>query len=59
VADRSSPSFGIVHVDVSSIVQVDAISPAHLRDVLLRAGTPVHVVSERLGHAKVSMTLEV
>ena len=27
--------------------------------LLLQAGTPVHVVSERLGHAKVSMTLEV
>ena len=27
--------------------------------LLLQAGTPVHVVSERLGHSKVSMTLEV
>jgi len=27
--------------------------------LLLQAGVPVHVVSERLGHAKVSMTLEV
>jgi integrase len=27
--------------------------------LLLKAGEPVHVVSERLGHAKVSMTLEV
>ena len=27
--------------------------------LLLQAGTPVHVVSERLGHAKVSMTMEV
>jgi integrase len=27
--------------------------------LLLQAGQPVHVVSERLGHAKVSMTLEV
>jgi integrase len=26
---------------------------------LLQAGTPVHVVSERLGHSKVSMTMEV
>jgi integrase len=26
---------------------------------LLQAGQPIHVVSERLGHAKVSMTLEV
>jgi integrase len=25
----------------------------------VQAGQPVHVVSERLGHAKVSMTLEV
>jgi integrase len=27
--------------------------------LLLQAGTPIHVVSERLGHAKVSMTMEV
>jgi integrase len=27
--------------------------------LLLAAGTPVHVVSERLGHSKVSMTMEV
>jgi integrase len=27
--------------------------------LLLQAGTPVHVVSERLGHSKVSMTMEV
>ena len=27
--------------------------------MLLQAGQPVHVVSERLGHAKVSMTMEV
>jgi integrase len=27
--------------------------------LLLQAGQPVHVVSERLGHSKVSMTLEV
>ena len=27
--------------------------------LLLQAGTPVHVVSERLGHAQVSMTMEV
>jgi integrase len=27
--------------------------------LLLQAGTPVHVVSERLGHSKVTMTLEV
>ena len=27
--------------------------------LLLKAGTPVHVVSERLGHSKVEMTLEV
>jgi integrase len=27
--------------------------------LLLQAGVPVHVVSERLGHSKVSMTLEV
>jgi integrase len=27
--------------------------------LLLQAGQPIHVVSERLGHAKVSMTLEV
>jgi integrase len=27
--------------------------------LLLQAGQPVHVVSERLGHAKVSMTMEV
>jgi integrase len=27
--------------------------------LLLHAGEPVHVVSERLGHAKVSMTMEV
>jgi len=27
--------------------------------LLLKAGTPVHVVSERLGHSKVSRTLEV
>jgi integrase len=27
--------------------------------LLLQAGEPVHVVSERLGHAKVSMTMEV
>ena len=27
--------------------------------LLLQAGTPVHVVSERLGHSKVAMTMEV
>lgn len=27
--------------------------------LLLQAGTPIHVVSERLGHSKVSMTMEV
>lgn len=27
--------------------------------LLLQAGEPVHVVSERLGHSKVSMTMEV
>jgi len=27
--------------------------------LLLQAGTPVHVVSERLGHSAVSMTMEV
>jgi integrase len=27
--------------------------------LLLQAGTPVHVVAQRLGHAKVTMTLEV
>ena len=27
--------------------------------LLLQAGTPVHVVSERLGHSKVSMPMEV
>jgi len=27
--------------------------------LLLQAGTPVHVVSERLGHSKITMTLEV
>jgi integrase len=27
--------------------------------LLLQAGTPVHVVSERLGHSKVQMTLEI
>jgi integrase len=27
--------------------------------LLLQAGEPVHVVSERLGHSKVTMTLEV
>ena len=27
--------------------------------LLLQAGQPVHVVSERLGHSKVSMTMEV
>ena len=27
--------------------------------LLLQAGTPVHVVSQRLGHAKASMTLDV
>lgn len=27
--------------------------------MLLQAGQPVHVVSERLGHSKVSMTIEV
>ena len=27
--------------------------------LLLQARTPVHVVSERLGHAKVSMTMEI
>ena len=27
--------------------------------LMLKAGQPVHVVSERLGHSKVSMTLEV
>ena len=27
--------------------------------LLLKAGEPVHVVSERLGHSKVSMTMEV
>jgi integrase len=27
--------------------------------LLLQAGIPVHVVSERLGHSKVSMTMEV
>ena len=27
--------------------------------LLLQAGQPIHVVSKRLGHAKVSMTLEV
>ena len=27
--------------------------------LLLRERTPVHVVSERLGHSKVSMTMEV
>lgn len=27
--------------------------------LLLQAGQPVHVVSERLGHARVSMTMEV
>jgi integrase len=26
---------------------------------MLQAGQPVHVVSERLGHSKVSMTMEV
>jgi integrase len=27
--------------------------------LLLQAGQPVHVVSERLGHSKVSMTMDV
>ena len=27
--------------------------------LLLQAGTPVHVVSERLGHSKIQMTLEI
>jgi integrase len=27
--------------------------------LLLQAGEPIHVVSERLGHSKVSMTMEV
>jgi ABC-type phosphate transport system permease subunit len=27
--------------------------------LLLQAGQPIHVVSERLGHSKVSMTMEV
>lgn len=27
--------------------------------LLLQAGTPIHVVKERLGHSKVSMTMEV
>jgi integrase len=27
--------------------------------LLLQAGTPVHIVSERLGHSKASMTLDV
>jgi integrase len=38
--------------------QVPRLAP-HLRHVLLQAGEPVHVVSERLGHSTVTMTLEV
>jgi integrase len=32
---------------------------AHLRDAVVAAGVPVKVVSERLGHTKVSKTLDV
>ena len=34
-------------------------APPYLRHAPLQARTPVHVVSERLGHTKVSMTMEV
>ena len=32
---------------------------AYVRDVTSEARTPIHVVSERLGHSKVSMTMEI
>jgi integrase len=35
------------------------IPPLRAATLLLKARIPVHVVSERLGHSKVSMTMEI
>jgi integrase len=52
--------------EYAQIIKAAAVRPIKFHGLrhtcatlLLQAGTPVHVVSERLGHAKVSMTLEV
>src|SRR5262245_20663443 len=52
--------------EYASLIKVAKVRPITFHGLrhtcatlLLQAGTPVHVVSERLGHAKVSMTMEV
>jgi integrase len=51
------------YAQLIKVAKVKAIKFHGLRHtcatLLLQAGTPIHVVSERLGHSKVSMTMEV
>jgi integrase len=58
IARRCEGGTRIESAEPAAVLIVRALH-LHLRDVVAQTGQPVHVVSERLGHSKVSMTMEV